>query len=213
MNCKRLTHAAVGHVSCISNTKSMSWVLVSPGPCQLLQLSLSSNIPKVAVLYAQRPPKQNGASKFPNAIQKDLQNDQVPRMCCQAGTRLRRISEQFEVNDGCCPRFTMFHSVTTSTWYLHFTWQKKWTTIIPDDIWCPCSHLRISLHVFRRAFHQVQDLSHRRINGISQQLNLKPNEMQNNWIWNQLTFEPIKLHTPSSYRFLIFGNFRHRLVR
>ena len=33
------------------------------------------------------------------------------------------------------------------------------------------------------------------------------------WIWHQPTFEPLELHTPSSYRFLISGNFRHRLVR
>ena len=33
------------------------------------------------------------------------------------------------------------------------------------------------------------------------------------WIWHQLTFEPIELRTPPSYRFLIFGNFRHRLAR
>ena len=33
------------------------------------------------------------------------------------------------------------------------------------------------------------------------------------WIWHQLTFEPIELRTLPSYRFLIFGNFRHRLVR
>ena len=52
-----------------------------------------------------------------------------------------------------------------------------------------------------------------RITWISNPLNLNPNEMQNNWIWHQLIFEPIELHTPSSYRFLKFGNFRHRLVR
>ena len=33
------------------------------------------------------------------------------------------------------------------------------------------------------------------------------------WIWHQLTFEPVELHTPSSYRFLISGNFRHHLAR
>ena len=33
------------------------------------------------------------------------------------------------------------------------------------------------------------------------------------WSWHQLTFEPIELRAPPSYRFLIFGNFRHRLVR
>ena len=33
------------------------------------------------------------------------------------------------------------------------------------------------------------------------------------WIWHQLTFEPTELRTLPSYRFLIFGNFRHRLVR
>ena len=42
---------------------------------------------------------------------------------------------------------------------------------------------------------------------ISNQLNLKSIESDMNWVSNQLN------STPSSYRFLIFGNFRHRLVR
>ena len=48
---------------------------------------------------------------------------------------------------------------------------------------------------------------------ISNQMTPKSLDSQLVWIWHQLTFEPIELHTPSSYRFLMFGNFRHRLVR
>ena len=48
---------------------------------------------------------------------------------------------------------------------------------------------------------------------ISNQMTTEPFDSHFTWIWHQLTFEPIELHTPSSYRFLIFGNFRHRLVR
>ena len=48
---------------------------------------------------------------------------------------------------------------------------------------------------------------------ISNHLTAKSLESHFTWIWHQLTFEPFALHTPSSYRFLIFGNFRHRLVR
>ena len=45
------------------------------------------------------------------------------------------------------------------------------------------------------------------------QLTTKSFDIQITWIWHQLTFEPLELHTPCSSRFLIFGNFRHRLVR
>ena len=48
---------------------------------------------------------------------------------------------------------------------------------------------------------------------ISNHPTTKSFDSQFTWIWHRLTFEPIELHTPSSYRFLIFGNFRHRLVR
>ena len=48
---------------------------------------------------------------------------------------------------------------------------------------------------------------------ISNQLTTKSFDSQLVWIWHQLTFEPIELRTLPSYRFLIFGNFRHRLVR
>ena len=48
---------------------------------------------------------------------------------------------------------------------------------------------------------------------ISNQMTTKSFDSQLVWIWHQLTFEPIELRTLPSYRFLIFGNFRHRLVR
>ena len=48
---------------------------------------------------------------------------------------------------------------------------------------------------------------------ISDQMTTKSFDSQLVWIWHQLTFEPIELRTLPSYRFLIFGNFRHRLVR
>ena len=48
---------------------------------------------------------------------------------------------------------------------------------------------------------------------ISNQMTTKSFDSQLIRIWHQLTFEPIELHTPSSYRFLMVGNFRHRLVR
>ena len=56
------------------------------------------------------------------------------------------------------------------------------------------------------------------INWQPNQLNFKSDDNQiiwlsTRWIWHQLTFEPIELRTLPSYRFLIFGNFRHRLVR
>ena len=46
---------------------------------------------------------------------------------------------------------------------------------------------------------------------ISNQMTTKSFDSQ--LVWHQLTFEPIELRTLPSYRFLIFGNFRHRLVR
>ena len=50
---------------------------------------------------------------------------------------------------------------------------------------------------------------------ISNQMTTKSFDSQLVSIWHQLTFEPIELHTHThpSYRFLIFGNFRHRLVQ
>ena len=48
---------------------------------------------------------------------------------------------------------------------------------------------------------------------ISDQMTTKSFDSQLVWIWHQLTFEPIELRTLPSYRLLIFGNFRHRLVR
>ena len=48
---------------------------------------------------------------------------------------------------------------------------------------------------------------------ISNQMATKSFDSQLVWIWHQLTFEPIELRTLPSYRFLIFGNFRRRLVR
>ena len=48
---------------------------------------------------------------------------------------------------------------------------------------------------------------------ISNQMTAKSFDSQLVWIWHQLNFEPIELRTLPSYRFLIFGNFRHRLVR
>ena len=53
----------------------------------------------------------------------------------------------------------------------------------------------------------------KQISWISNRLTTKSFDSQFTWIWHQLTFEPLELNTPSSYRFLIFGNFRHRLVR
>ena len=51
------------------------------------------------------------------------------------------------------------------------------------------------------------------INWISNQMTTKSFDSQFVWIWHRPTFEPIELRTLPSYRFLIFGNFRHRLVR
>ena len=61
------------------------------------------------------------------------------------------------------------------------------------------------------------------IDGISMQLNLKSLEFQVHWISKQMTCKTVEFEikwfsnqlnpTPSSYRCLIFGNFRHRLVR
>ena len=48
---------------------------------------------------------------------------------------------------------------------------------------------------------------------ISNQMTAKSFDSQLVWIWHQLNFEPTELRTLPSYRFLIFGNFRHRLVR
>ena len=48
---------------------------------------------------------------------------------------------------------------------------------------------------------------------ISNQMRAKSFDSQVVWIWHPLNFEPIELRTLPSYRFLIFGNFRHRLVR
>ena len=51
---------------------------------------------------------------------------------------------------------------------------------------------------------------------IESQINWQPKSFDSQlvWIWHQLCFEPIELRTLPFYnRFLIFGNFRHRLVR
>ena len=50
------------------------------------------------------------------------------------------------------------------------------------------------------------------ITWIPNQMTTKPFDSQFTWIWHQLTFEHWTPHT-SSYRFIMVGNFRHRLVR
>ena len=50
------------------------------------------------------------------------------------------------------------------------------------------------------------------ITWIWNQVTTKSFDSQLIWVWHQLTFQPFELHTPSSYRFLMVGNFRH-LVR
>ena len=59
----------------------------------------------------------------------------------------------------------------------------------------------------------ISNLLTTKIIWISNQMTTKSFDSQLVWIWHQLTFEPLELRTPPSYRFLIFGNFRHRLVR
>ena len=62
--------------------------------------------------------------------------------------------------------------------------------------------------------------NHLNLKSIDSQITWIPNQMTTKSfdsqlirIWHQLTFEPIELHTPFSYKFLMVGNFRHRLVR
>ena len=59
----------------------------------------------------------------------------------------------------------------------------------------------------------ISNQSTTKIIWISNQMTTKSFDSQLVWIWHQLTFEKIELRRLPSYRFLIFGNFRHRLAR
>ena len=107
---------------------------------------------------------------------------------------------------------------------IQITWISNQLTITSFEVQINRQPKSFEAHIDRQPNHlnlksidnQISWISNQlttKIIWISNQMTTKSFDFQLVWIWHQLTFEPIELRTLPSYRFLIFGSFRHRLVR